>query len=86
LDEISDSNKELLLKYSRDLMVDLQKNSKIKEINNKNTGLITYQEFYPKYSKPIIDKIDDVLADLYRLTTEEREFIKHFDKEFRMGR
>ena len=39
--------------------------------------------FYPKFSKHIIDKIDDILANYYgfKLT---KSFIESFDEQFRM--
>jgi hypothetical protein len=49
------------------------------------TGTVGYQEFYPKYSKPIIDKIDELLSNHYRLTEEQKKFVINFDLRFRMG-
>jgi hypothetical protein len=46
---------------------------------------VVYQEFDPKESKPILDKIDDVLAKHYELSEREAEYIKNFDLRFRMG-
>jgi hypothetical protein len=43
-------------------------------------------EFYPKYSKPIIDEIDSVLAKHYSFTDEELDFIINYDIKYRMGR
>ncbi len=37
------------------LLVGYKKNSNLKEKVSKKTGNITYQEFYPRLSKPIID-------------------------------
>ena len=47
------------------------------------TGTITWQEFYPRQSKAIIDQIDDLLGALYGLTREEVTYIKQYDSEFR---
>ena len=41
--------------------------------------------FFPKFSKNIFDKIDDVLADHYGFTNEQKHFIKTFDKKFRIS-
>jgi hypothetical protein len=43
----------------------------------------TIQVFYPKHSKPIIDKIDSVLAEHYKLDEHQKEFIINFDLQFR---
>ena len=47
------------------LMRDLKKNSDIRKIAYKNTGLVQMQKFFPKLSKPILDEIDTVLAKHY---------------------
>ena len=36
-------------------------------------------------SKPIIDEIDKVLAELYGFTDEELDFIINYDIKYRMG-
>ena len=79
-------NKDIITleKFLNDLMIDYQKNSKVK-LNERQTGNISYIEFYPKHSKHIINKIDDVLATYFKLTKQESEFIKKFDEQFRMG-
>lgn len=65
-------------------MKDYQKNSKLKETLYQKFGKVIYQEFYPKYSKPIIDKIDDELANHYGFTEEQKKFIVNFDRIFRI--
>ena len=59
-------------------------NSINKQIRTQ-AGLITYQEFYPKASKPIIDKIDAVLARHYGFTDDELDFIINYDVKYRLG-
>ena len=39
----------------------------------------------PKFSKPIIDEIDRVLAQHYGFTAEELDFIINYDIKYRMG-
>lgn len=51
----------------------------------KTTGKVVYDEYYPKYSKPIIDKIDELLAKHYGFTEEELDFIINYDIKYRMG-
>jgi hypothetical protein len=69
----------------KELMEDYKKHSRLKEAKYKRTGRVVYQEFDPKESKPILDKIDDVLAKHYGFSKQEAEYIKNFDLRFRMG-
>lgn len=64
---------------------DLKNHAYRKECNYKATGKVIYDEFYPKYSKPIIDEIDRVLAKHYGVTDEELDFIINYDIKYRMG-
>ena len=56
-----------------------------KETLYKTTGKVIYDEFNQKPSKPIIDKIDHVLAEHYGCTDEELDFIINYDIKYRMG-
>ena len=47
---------------------------------------LTVQCIFPKHSKPIIDEIDQVLAQHYGFTEEELDFIVNYDIKYRMGR
>jgi hypothetical protein len=67
------------------LMDDYKKHSRLKEAKYQRTGKVTYREFNPKESKAILDEIDNVLAQHYRFSDEESEYIKGFDNRFRMG-
>jgi hypothetical protein len=49
------------------------------------TGNIIYQEFYPRLSKSLLDKIDDILSNYYGFTEEELDFIVNYDIKYRMG-
>jgi hypothetical protein len=66
-------------------MKDYSQNSAMKEKTSSLTGSIIYQEFYPRFSKPIIDEIDRVLAKHYGFTDEELGFIINYDIKYRMG-
>ncbi|MDA8084261.1 MAG: Eco57I restriction-modification methylase domain-containing protein, partial [Nitrospiraceae bacterium] len=68
------------------LMNNLRKNSVRRKIPYERTGLVEYDEFYPKLSKPIIDEIDTVLAKHYGFTEEELDFIINYDIKYRLGR
>jgi hypothetical protein len=85
LEEISESDFHELSERSHELHEDLLKNSQIMVYNYK-TGKRTFQAFYPRLSKPIMDEIDRVLSGHYGLTEEELDYIVHYDAKYRMGR
>jgi hypothetical protein len=63
-------------------MADYQRNSIIKQGKYASGGK-KWQEFYPRKSKTIIDKIDNLLGVIYGLTKEEITYIKNYDLAFR---
>ena len=67
------------------LMKNLRKNSVRRKFPYQKTGLVEYDEFYLRVSKPIIDEIDRVLAKHYSFTDEELDFIINYDIKYRMG-
>lgn len=82
------NNRGLLLSLSnlsKQLMDEYKSKSLLKDKVSKKTGNITYQEFYPRLSKSIIDLIDKELATYYGLTDEELDFIINYDIKYRMG-
>ncbi len=85
LDAMSDSVSGKLVQLTNALMADLEKHKYRKECVYKTTGKVVYDEYYPKYSKPIIDEIDRVLAEHYGFTEEELDFIINYDIKYRMG-
>ena len=66
-------------------MSDYENHKTRKETYYKATGKVVYDEYYPKYSKSIIDKIDELLAKHYGFTEEELDFIINYDIKYRMG-
>ena len=44
------------------------------------------KSYYPRYSKKIIDKIDEQLAKILDLNVDEVDYIKNYDIRFRMGK
>ncbi len=46
---------------------------------------LTVQWIIPKFSKPIIDEIDRVLARHYGFTDEELDYIINYDIKYRLG-
>ena len=56
-----------------------------KETNYKTTGKVVYDEFYPRHSKLIIDKIDRLLGEYYGFSAKELDYIINYDIKYRMG-
>ena len=85
VNEIKPPIKESLEAIVADLMEDLKRHAQRKETNYQTTGRVVYDEFYPRHSKSIIDKIDRILAQHYGFTDEELDFIINYDIKYRMG-
>lgn len=66
-------------------MEDLTKHGVRRRLKYSGTGWIEYDEFYSRLSKPIINRIDQVLAEHYGYTDEELDFIINYDVKYRMG-
>jgi hypothetical protein len=66
-------------------MKDYNRNAIRKTCFYKATGKVEFDEYHPNKSKPIIDKIDKVLAKHYGFTEEELDFIINYDIKYRMG-
>ena len=49
-------------------------------------GVLKIQSFQPRLTKPVIEKIDRVLAKHYSFTAEELDFIINYDCKYRMER
>ena len=75
-----------LTRLAQELMADIRGNSQLQTINYRNTGTLTIQSTYPRLSKPIIDRIDSVLAEHFGFSDEEIDFIINCDVKYRMGR
>mgnify|MGYP000953357217 FL=1 len=67
------------------LMKNYIEHSEVKQSNMSTIGQVSYREFHPKYSKHLIDKIDDILGIYYGFNQAERKFIKEYDIKFRLG-
>ncbi len=85
LDQLTRQWSDALTTLSTNLMKDYRKNSKERMYVYKTTGVVVYDEFYPKLSKSIIDEIDWVLAQHYGFTGEELDFITNYEIKYRMG-
>ena len=64
---------------------DLFEKMVVAEYTYKNKGMVRFAQFFPKQSKIIIDKIDQLLAKHYNFTDEELDFIINYDIKYRMG-
>ncbi len=85
---LSVEEKKTLAKLGKELQNDYQSHSHIIERNYSAKGRVftmQKQHFFIKYSKPIIDEIDKVLAKHYGFTEEELDFIINYDIKYRMG-
>jgi hypothetical protein len=67
------------------LSTSLQEKSEFREMRFKHDRL-RVQCIIPKFSKPIIDEIDKVLAEHYGFTEEELDYIINYDIKYRMGK
>ena len=75
-----------LAEMSRLLEADMATKIKRRVYQYKTTGRVEYDEFYMKLSKPIINRIDRVLAEHYGLTDEELDYVINYDIKYRTGR
>lgn len=66
-------------------MEDLERNSVMLTREQRQTGTTQTQSFKIQKSKPIIDKIDRIIAQHFGLSSEELDFIENYDIKFRLG-
>jgi len=66
-------------------MDNLRCNTTRKKTQHTTTGKVHFDEFNQKPSKPIVDKIDGVLAKHYGMTDEELDYIVNYDYKYRMS-
>ena len=85
LDRMHDGTKAQLGELTTQLMANFHQHKTRKETRYKTTGMVIYDEFNQKPSKPIVDEIDYVLAQHYGFTDEELDFIINYDIKYRMG-
>ena len=85
LDLADKSRIQELATVAEELMDDIRSNSEMLTINYRTMGSLRIQATYPRLSKPIIDRIDAVLAQHFGLTQTELDFLVNFDYKYRMG-
>ncbi len=71
---------DLCAKSFAELMVSYEQNSEIRK-----RGSTKFQEFNWVAAKPIVDQIDDLLAEHYGLTDIQLDFVKNYDIKIRVG-
>ena len=76
---------DMLTMLSTNLMNDYKNNSRKRTYVYKATGVVVYDEFYPKFSKAIIDEIDRLLGRHYSFSGDELDFILNYEIKYRMG-
>lgn len=85
-DELSETQKNRINELSDKLLVDYVNNSIVKTSLYASTGKITYREYYVRKSKSIIDEIDNELGKYYGFTSDELDYIKNYELQFRLGK
>jgi hypothetical protein len=85
LEEIPDQVGDRLAALGTVLMDDLRSNSVRRIAQSEKSGRVEYDEFWPRYSKGLIDQIDRALAPHYGFKQEELDFIINYDIKFRLG-
>jgi hypothetical protein len=74
-----------LAALSLELEQDLEKNKQLSITTSKTRGEISTYIYQKKQSKLIIDRIDYILAQHYKFTQEELDYIINYDIKYRMG-
>lgn len=75
-----------LCELYRDYLIDIEKNVNVRQTTEQSKyQMDTFKEYKIVKSKPLIDKIDDILCPLYGLNKEETDFIKNYELEFRLS-
>ena len=85
LQRLLEKHRDSILGLGTKLSKSLEKTSEFRDMKFKHDHL-RVQCIIPKFSKPIIDEIDTVLARHYGFTAEELDFILNYDIKYRLGR
>ncbi|MCJ7655791.1 MAG: hypothetical protein MUO97_10945, partial [Dehalococcoidia bacterium] len=75
-----------LCKLGQEYVLDLRRHAGIEVRVYKGNKSVECLSFIVKEAKPIIDKIDRLLAQHYGFTEEELDFIINYDIKYRMGK
>ena len=74
-----------MCKKAAELEHDMYKHREIQSVNRATLGKGETFVYRKKFSKPIIDEIDELLAKHYGFTEEELDFIINYDIKYRRG-
>jgi hypothetical protein len=79
-------NTDILKNLGKKLCRDVKSKSRIR-IENLTNGSVRKVEIFDRFkeSKPIINEIDKILAENYKFTDKELDFIINYDIKYRMG-
>jgi hypothetical protein len=86
--DVSAINKNIskkIVNLASELMIDLKKNVAWAERIHKGKNKTKFQQFTPRLSKRLIDKIDFELSTLYGFSEDELDCLIHYDSKYRMG-
>lgn len=70
------------LQLHNEIVDDLERNGELVTYNKAN-GPTRYFQYRARLSKPLFDKVDDILGEIYGFSDEELSFIKTYDLRFR---
>ncbi|MDR0705086.1 MAG: N-6 DNA methylase, partial [Planctomycetaceae bacterium] len=79
--KIIEQIEKLFAQYLRDIQKNIVEHKTTEYVN-----VNSYKEYKIRYSKRLIDLIDDVICPLYGLTDKERDFIKNYELSFRVNK
>lgn len=83
---LSDDTIERLNKLYVKYLENIEKNANKRTTSEGSSYTVdTFKEYKIGKSKSIIDQIDELICPLYGLTSEETEFIKNYEIEFRLS-
>lgn len=84
--ELSASHISSLETLYKEYLEDIERNANVRVSSGKSQYHVdSFKEYKIGRSKSIIDKIDDFIGPLYDLTSEEINFIKNYEIEFRLS-
>lgn len=69
-----------------ELMEDMKTKKSRMTVTYKNTGQVEYDQFFPRESKDVVDRIDTVLGSIYGLTELETDFVINYNIKYRMSK
>lgn len=82
-DEMDAATRAQLSGASASMLADLRRRSQIRQRVHRGGHVSRMQTFFPSLSKPLVDRIDHILARHYNLDADELDFILNYDIKFR---